>query len=174
MVCSRSFVMVVSLFIHILSFVVVVVVSAGTREARPGDSISPPSFTVGSQSVQLQHLAVDERTGSVYAAGTNWLYHLNQDLRLVEEVRTGPVRDNPRCTELLGENPCSGGGATNVEATVMDNVNKVLVVDGENRQLVTCGSVFQVGHIYTLTVLFNTNYCYIKLCYIYYRIRYLN
>ena len=115
--------------------------------ASPTSSASSIS-AAASDAVQYQHLAVDPSTGTVYVGATNWLYQLDgADLRLVQSARIGPRPDNVRCTESFGENPCGGGGGRGSPATfpasATDNVNKVLVVDAANRQLVTCGSLFQ-------------------------------
>ena len=95
----------------------------------------------------LQHLAVDRASRTLYAGATNHLYRLDAaDLRPREPaVVVGPVRDHPQCTEQFGDERCSAGGSLTFHATTTDNVNKVLAVDSEHRQLVTCGSVFQVG-----------------------------
>lgn len=91
----------------------------------------------------LQHLEVDVTSDSVFVGATNQLYHLNRDLQLLQVAKTGPLLDNVRCTEAFGENPCSGGGTARFEATLTNNVNKVLVVDRSNHQLITCGSAHQ-------------------------------
>lgn len=122
--------------IHIL-LAICFLVSASTSNRLPRISSSFHSFT------QLQHLAIEPSTGIVYVGATNRLYQLDTELRSMLEVRTGPVLDDPRCTEAFGENLCNGGGAAKFEASSTNNVNKVLVVDVSNRQLVICGSVFQ-------------------------------
>lgn len=91
----------------------------------------------------LQHLEVDFASDSVFVGATNRLYHLDHHLQLLQEARTGPLLDNVRCTEAFGENPCSGGGAARFEAIPTNNINKVLVVDRSNHQLITCGSAHQ-------------------------------
>jgi len=96
----------------------------------------------------LQHLAVDRASQTLFAGATNHLYRLNaDDLRARQAtVVVGPVLDHPQCTEAFGERRCSAGGTQLFDASPTDNVNKVLVVDVERRQLVTCGSVFQVHY----------------------------
>lgn len=91
----------------------------------------------------LQHLEVDVRSGSVFIGATNRIYHFREDLELIQEVETGPVLDNVQCTEAFGENPCSSGGTARFDAALMKNVNKILVVDSVNGQLITCGSAHQ-------------------------------
>jgi len=95
----------------------------------------------------LQHLAVDRASQTLFAGATNHLYRLNaDDLRARQAtVVVGPALDHPQCTEAFGEARCSAGGTQLFDASPTDNVNKVLVVDLEHRQLVTCGSVFQVS-----------------------------
>jgi len=94
----------------------------------------------------LQHLAIDRDSQTLYAAATNYLYQLNADDLGGRQapVVVGPVLDHPQCTESFGEPRCSAGGTLLFDASPTDNVNKVLVIDVEHRQLVTCGSVFQV------------------------------
>ena len=96
----------------------------------------------------LQHLAIDRASQTLFAGATNHLYRLNVgDLSARQAtVVVGPVLDHPQCTEAFGEARCSAGGTQLFDASPTDNVNKVLVVDAEHRQLVTCGSVFQVHH----------------------------
>jgi len=94
----------------------------------------------------LQHLAVDWTSQTLFLGATNYLYQLNaDDLRPVQPaVVVGPVNDHRQCTEQFGEERCSAGGTLLFDATPTDNINKVLVVDHQHRQLITCGSVFQV------------------------------
>jgi len=94
----------------------------------------------------LQHLAVDRASQTLFAGATNHLYRLNADNLHARQapVVLGPVLDHPLCTESFGETRCSAGGTQLFDASPTDNINKVLVVDVEHRQLVTCGSVFQV------------------------------
>jgi len=94
----------------------------------------------------LQHLAIDEATQTLFAGATNHLYRLNADDLSARQaaVVVGPVLDHPQCTEAFGEARCSAGGTQLFDASLTDNVNKVLVVDDAHRQLVSCGSVFQV------------------------------
>jgi len=96
----------------------------------------------------LQHLAVDRASQTLFAGATNHLYRLSAaDLRARQPaVVVGPARDHPQCTEQFGDERCSAGGALLFDASLTDNVNKVLVVDDQRHQLVTCGSVFQVPH----------------------------
>ena len=107
----------------------------------------------------LQHLAVDRASQTLFAGATNHLYRLNaDDLRARQAtVVVGPVLDHPQCTESFGEARCSAGGTQLFDASPTDNVNKVLVVDVEHRQLVTCGSVFQVHHCMWLLLLLTLN-----------------
>ena len=95
---------------------------------------------------QLQHLAVDRWSQTLFAGATNHLYRLSAVYLRPRQatVVVGPVLDHPQCTEAFGEARCSAGGTQLFDASLTDNVNKVLVVDVHHRQLVTCGSVFQV------------------------------
>ncbi|GAB6029304.1 hypothetical protein CHUAL_005069 [Chamberlinius hualienensis] len=84
--------------------------------------------------VNLSHMVVDRTTGKLYVGGVNRLYQLSPDLKLEVELSTGPKLDSPFCSPSQVSCP---------EKRLTDNVNKVLVVDYDNRQLITCGSVQQ-------------------------------
>jgi len=102
----------------------------------------------------LQHLAVDRASQTLFAGATNHLYRLDaDDLRARQAtVVVGPVLDHPQCTEAFDEARCSAGGTQLFDASPTDNVNKVLVVDVDHHQLITCGSIFQVSRSRTVTL----------------------
>lgn len=92
----------------------------------------------------LNKLAIDTRSGLVYVGATNQLYMLHSNLTLDEAVETGPVKDNPRCSSITQSNTCVPLVGSKVLQTIeTDNVNKILVIDKQHGQLITCGSVFQ-------------------------------
>lgn len=91
--------------------------------------------SAGAERLHFTHLAVDP-AGRVYAAATNHLLQLNANLTLQHMVATGPRNDSPLC-HARG---CSG---TDITTSLMDNVNKILVIDTDSSTLVACGSLSQ-------------------------------
>lgn len=102
-----------------------------------------PSTGLRSQKLQffrseteLNHLAVDEESGVVYVGAVNALYQLSADLRLEQQVTTGPAKDNKKCTPPIEPSQCH-------EAVSTDNVNQLLLLDPPGQRLVECGSLFK-------------------------------
>ncbi|CAG0899479.1 unnamed protein product, partial [Cyprideis torosa] len=93
-------------------------------------------FETPNATVPFSHLAVDSRTGEIYAGARNRLYQLNHDLRLSAQVVTGPVNDSHSCYATGCEDPSH-------PLTSMDNFNKILLIDYDNGKLISCGSVLQ-------------------------------
>ncbi len=91
---------------------------------------------------EINHLAIDTTSGNVYAAAINRVYQLNANLIVLESDVTGPQMDNPLCLYPEGSS-CTTLSGQSVDTRATDNVNKVLVVDRENNQLISCGSVLQ-------------------------------
>jgi len=89
----------------------------------------------GSQN--LSHIAIDPHTGHVFVAGSNVIYNLDEELRQVHRVETGPVLDSHMC----GASGC--GMEKNSSLRLTNNYNKVLVVDGSHAELIACGSIRQ-------------------------------
>ncbi|XP_059843060.1 plexin-A4 isoform X1 [Hypanus sabinus] len=85
----------------------------------------------------FNHLAVDERTGSVYLGAVNRIYKLSSDLQLLVVHQTGPDEDNPDCYPPRIVQPCSE------PLRLTDNVNKMLLIDQVERRLIACGSLYQ-------------------------------
>lgn len=84
----------------------------------------------------LSHLQVDHTTKRVYVGAVNRLFQLNSNLQLEVALETGPKQDSPLCLGMSSS--CVG-----VEKKSTPNVNKVLVIDYDNKQLIACGSVYQ-------------------------------
>lgn len=72
----------------------------------------------------------------MYAAATNKLLQLTENLTLEHIVPTGPRNDSPLCH-------AKGCHGTDISTTLMDNVNKILVIDPDSSMLVACGSLSQ-------------------------------
>lgn len=85
---------------------------------------------------ELNHLALDRRTGRIYVGGVNRIVQLDSSLNLEECVITGPKRDSPQCH-------ASGCNSPEIETALMDNTNKILLLDAEHDYLIACGSLFQ-------------------------------
>uniref|UniRef100_A0A8C3S3G2 Plexin B2 n=1 Tax=Chelydra serpentina TaxID=8475 RepID=A0A8C3S3G2_CHESE len=84
---------------------------------------------------ELNHLTVNNDTGTVYLGAVNYLHQLTKDLKEQKSVETGPKRDSKKCTPPI-ENQCS-------EAMLTDNFNKLLLLDKLERKIVVCGSLFK-------------------------------
>ncbi len=83
----------------------------------------------------FNHLTLDRSTGRIYIGGINRIIQLNSSLNLEACIITGPKRDSYDCHPR----GCEGKH----ETTLMDNVNKILVLDKESGIMIACGSLFQ-------------------------------
>ncbi|XP_063219217.1 plexin-B isoform X2 [Bacillus rossius redtenbacheri] len=90
----------------------------------------------GSQQMRMNHLAVDRATGKMYVGAVNHVLQLDSNLHVEELVSTGPRKDSPQCH-------ASGCNSPDIHTSLVDNVNKVLVLNSESRVLIACGSVSQ-------------------------------
>uniref|UniRef100_A0A672N2H1 Plexin-B1 n=1 Tax=Sinocyclocheilus grahami TaxID=75366 RepID=A0A672N2H1_SINGR len=99
---------------------------------------SYPRFS--SNDTVFQHLALhpDPSIGTVYVGARDHLFQLAglDGLRLEVDERTGPVRDSKDCLPPVTLENCPQAGLVN-------NHNKLLLVDPYSLQLITCGSVHQ-------------------------------
>lgn len=102
--------------------------SAGILLAQYPGPADPP--------MQLAHLAIDHKTRRVYVAGTNRLLQLDPDLRLEQQVITGPKNDSYSCHATGCHDP-------SMPLSLMDNYNKILLIEPESRMLISCGSLAQ-------------------------------
>ncbi|KAK2825168.1 hypothetical protein Q7C36_019095 [Tachysurus vachellii] len=97
-----------------------------------------PSFS--SNDTVFQHLALhpDPAVGTVYIGAQDRLYQLSglDHLRLEVEETTGPIRDSKDCLPPVTTNNCP-------YARLVNNHNKLLLVEPYSLQLITCGSVHQ-------------------------------
>jgi plexin A len=92
------------------------------------DDDAPAHFT---------HMVVHRGTGRIYAAGTNRLVQLDsKDLHQDVTLHTGPHQDSSQCH-------ASGCNSPDIETQLMDNVNKVLLLDYDHGNLIVCGSIKQ-------------------------------
>lgn len=88
------------------------------------------------QQLWFSHLVVDPATGRVYAAATNRLLQLTANLTLEQRLITGPKNDSLSCH-------ATGCVDAEIPTTLMDNFNKILLVEPESRVLIACGSISQ-------------------------------
>lgn len=99
---------------------------------------SYPRFS--SNDTVFQHLALhpDPAVGTVYIGAQDRLYQLSglDHLHLEVEETTGPIRDSKDCLPPVTPENCP-------QARLMNNHNKLLLVDPYSLQLITCGSVHQ-------------------------------
>ncbi|XP_071755490.2 plexin-B1 [Centroberyx gerrardi] len=88
----------------------------------------------------FQHLVLhpDPSVGTVYVGARDRLFQLDglDGLRLEQEERTGPVNDSKDCLPPVTESNCPLAQRTS-------NHNKLLLVDPQASELITCGSVHQ-------------------------------
>lgn len=84
----------------------------------------------------FSHLALDRRTGNIYVGGINRVIQLDSALNLRGCAVTGPRKDSPQCH-------ASGCNLPEIETTLMDNYNKILVLDSESDKVIACGSLYQ-------------------------------
>ncbi|XP_071331633.1 plexin-B1 [Trachinotus anak] len=99
---------------------------------------SYPSFS--RNDTEFQHLVLhpDPSVGTVYVGARDHLFQLDglDGLRLEQEEMTGPVSDSKDCLPPVNELNCP-------QARRTSNHNKLLLVDPNALELITCGSVHQ-------------------------------
>ncbi|XP_045482942.1 plexin-B isoform X2 [Harmonia axyridis] len=88
-------------------------------------------------SYRFSHLVIDHKTEKVFAAATNKIFQLNSNLVLEKIVSTGPRNDSLQC-HAKG---CDG--VSDVKLSLMDNYNKILLIEPDSRILLSCGSLSQ-------------------------------
>uniref|UniRef100_A0A4W4DQR6 Sema domain-containing protein n=1 Tax=Electrophorus electricus TaxID=8005 RepID=A0A4W4DQR6_ELEEL len=117
-------------------FLAVFLTSHWTLHSRPVGALQiQQAFTSPNET---NNFVVDEVSRRVYLATVNSLYQLNATLVTEVENGTGPVKDSMLChAPQLPQAPCEHA------KTLTDNYNKLLVLDREQKVLVTCGSVYQ-------------------------------
>ncbi|XP_004581491.2 plexin-B1 [Ochotona princeps] len=94
----------------------------------------PPPAAFTPNGTQLQHLARDPTSGTLYLGATNFLFQLSPGLQLEAQVSTGPVLDSRDCLPPVLPDECPQAQPTN-------NPNQLLLVSPG--ALVVCGSVHQ-------------------------------
>ncbi|KAF7286951.1 hypothetical protein GWI33_002800 [Rhynchophorus ferrugineus] len=107
----------------------------GTRGFGPGHLLAQYPLK-GEPPLRLNHMAIDTKTSRIYVAGVNVLLQLDQNLSLEHFVVTGPKNDSPLCHAKGCDDP-------DIRVSLMDNYNKVLLVESESRSLISCGSLYQ-------------------------------
>lgn len=107
-----------------------------TKTGIGGNIIAQFDGMIGKERLHFTHMAIDNVTGKVYAGANNHLLQLNANLTLQEDISTGPKNDSPLCH-------ATGCTDKDITTTLMDNVNKILVIDQGSRNLIVCGSLSQ-------------------------------
>lgn len=87
-------------------------------------------------SFKFSHLAIDQKTERIFVAGTNRLLQLDPNLHLEKVVVTGPRNDSPLCH-------ATGCHGTDTPLSLLDNYNKILLIEPDSRILISCGSLAQ-------------------------------
>jgi len=95
------------------------------------------SYTTTNKSINFTHVEFDSSTGQIYVGASNWLYQFSSNLTLEVAVQTGPIRDNPVCSP----GDCNGVDQNLIQ--LVNNINKVLVIDPHSHMLIACGSAHQ-------------------------------
>ncbi|XP_066447962.1 plexin-B2 [Eleutherodactylus coqui] len=85
---------------------------------------------------ELNHLAINTNTDTVYIGAVNRLYQVSGDLELRINVTTGPRLDHKKCTPPIDSNQCPMASPT-------DNYNKLLLLDVPKERIIVCGSIFK-------------------------------
>lgn len=102
--------------------------SAGILLAHYPGPADPP--------MRFSHMAVDQKTKRVFVGGTNHILQLDPDLHLEHLMTTGPKNDSPLCH-------ATGCSDPEIPVSLMDNYNKILLIEPESRTLIACGSLSQ-------------------------------
>ncbi|OWF53205.1 Plexin-A3 [Mizuhopecten yessoensis] len=83
----------------------------------------------------------DVGSGKLFVAAVNYLYKFSSDLKLEQEVVTGPKEDNPNCLP-----PTRGTFHCRLPISLWENYNKALVImDSEiesEKRLISCSTLF--------------------------------
>jgi plexin A len=82
-------------------------------------------------------MIVDDTNGAVFVGAVNRLYQLSEDLEIIKEVETGPKPSSPICSYLHCDCPADPS------LKLVNNSNRLLVMDKKLRQLIVCGSLFR-------------------------------
>lgn len=81
----------------------------------------------------MNHFVVNKNTGKIYVGAVNRLYQLSADLNLENVVETGPRKSSPKCPPQ--KYSCGEGQMTDI-------FNKVLVINYEAEELISCSTLF--------------------------------
>lgn len=106
------------------------------RTGIGGNIVAQFDGIIGKERLHFTHMAVDRVTGKIYAGANNHLLQLSGNLTLEKDISTGPKNDSTSCHAIGCDDP-------GIATTLMDNVNKILVIDQESRNLIVCGSLSQ-------------------------------
>lgn len=106
------------------------------NHTNAANGINIGSFN-GQSKNYFTHLTFDYAHDVFYAGATNKILKLNENLRVLSEAVTGPKLDAPQCH--------AGGCPEDVETSLVNNYNKILVVSYAHNDgiLISCGSIRQ-------------------------------
>ncbi|XP_050411553.1 plexin-A4 isoform X3 [Patella vulgata] len=82
-------------------------------------------------------LVINRETNELFLGTVNYLYKLNPELEILQEVQTGPQKDDPKCS-ILTNLTCEG----NCNCKLMMYYTKALVIDYTNQKLIICSTLF--------------------------------
>ena len=106
-------------------------------------AITPPTYIAWDErEFTLNHMVLDQSTGTIYLGGKDRLWKLDKDLNVLETIVTGPVEDDPEACKAPFTSITSVCSEAR-QGTSVHNYNKILVFDPTYKIMITCGSVFQ-------------------------------
>ena len=109
------------------------------------------SFPELQLSEELYNIDIDNETNIIFIGGKNVILQVSPTLKELKRITSGPLRDYIECLE--SQPVC--------DEKVIDNRNKILLIDSANKKLITCGSfkhgVCQGRSLETLSVEISNN-----------------
>lgn len=104
--------------------------------------------------VEIQNIAVNYNADAsvsnadvIYIGATNHIFQLDSNLTLLKTLSTGPQMDSPHCNFNGDCLTHSLSMTSNVfhqsNKTMMNNFNKILLIDSDDKTLIVCGSLKQ-------------------------------
>ncbi|BFZ08936.1 hypothetical protein BsWGS_11975 [Bradybaena similaris] len=83
-------------------------------------------------------LTISAARHDVFIGAVDYLYRLDENLKLKQEVKTGPALDSEKCPPPVDQ----VGTQCVAPRRYINNVNKLLIVDEVNQTLIACGTLF--------------------------------
>lgn len=109
----------------------IVAIATGTNYISDVYELDPSS-----SEVYFQNAVMDTRTRKIYVGAKNRLYEFDENLEVLTEVKTGPVKDNHVC-------PVRKYQCEEKREEITQSYSKALLIDYENNHLIHCVSLYQ-------------------------------